>query len=103
VQLFQDFPDPEDRVIDETDRLAKKDKMLDKTNADTFPASDPPSPLPDPDEDSLLPDSGEPEGLTEYGGQGRHAFVVQRLNSATSSFGQGSSQHVPIFQSGVNL
>jgi hypothetical protein len=27
--------------------------MMDKTIADTFPASDPPSSLPDPDEDSF--------------------------------------------------
>jgi hypothetical protein len=49
----EDFRDPEDRLIDETNPLAKKDKMLDKTIADTFPASDPPSSLPDPDEDSF--------------------------------------------------
>ena len=48
-----DLRDPEDRLIDETDRLAKKDKMLDKTIADTFPASDPPSSVPDPDQDSF--------------------------------------------------
>jgi hypothetical protein len=48
-----DIRDPEDRMIDETDALARKDKMLDKTIADTFPASDPPSSLPDPDEDSF--------------------------------------------------
>jgi hypothetical protein len=45
--------DPEDRIIDETNRDEKKDKMMDKTVADTFPASDPPSSLPDPDEDSF--------------------------------------------------
>jgi hypothetical protein len=45
--------DPEDRLIDETNPIEKKDKMLDKTIADTFPASDPPSSLPDPDEDSF--------------------------------------------------
>jgi hypothetical protein len=45
--------DPEDRLIDETDPLARKDKMLDKTIADTFPASDPPSSLPDADKDSF--------------------------------------------------
>jgi len=45
--------DPEDRRIDENDPLARKDKMLDKTIADTFPASDPPSSLPDADEDSF--------------------------------------------------
>jgi len=45
--------DPEDREIDETSQIEKKDKMMDKTVADTFPASDPPSSLPDPDEDSF--------------------------------------------------
>lgn len=45
--------DPEDRLIDESDRGEKKDKMMDKTIADIFPASDPPSSLPDPDEDSF--------------------------------------------------
>jgi len=48
-----DRRDPEDRQIDESDPREKKDKMLDKTIADTFPASDPPSSLPDPDEDSF--------------------------------------------------
>jgi hypothetical protein len=46
-------PDPEDRLIDESDIAEKKEKMLDKTIADTFPASDPPSSLPDPDDDSF--------------------------------------------------
>jgi hypothetical protein len=45
--------DPEDRAIDETDLEEKREKMMDKTIADTFPASDPPSSLPDPDEDSF--------------------------------------------------
>ncbi|MGA8151182.1 MAG: hypothetical protein WB952_09555 [Terriglobales bacterium] len=45
--------DPEDRLIDETSQVEKKDKMMDKTIADTFPASDPPSSLPDPDDDSF--------------------------------------------------
>jgi hypothetical protein len=49
----EDYRDPEDRPINETDPVAKKDKMFDKTIADTFPASDPPSSLPDPDEDSF--------------------------------------------------
>ena len=48
-----DRRDPEDRLIDESDRRERKDKMMDKTIADTFPASDPPSSLPDPDEDSF--------------------------------------------------
>jgi hypothetical protein len=45
--------DPENREIDETSLREKKEKMMDKTVADTFPASDPPSSLPDPDEDSF--------------------------------------------------
>jgi hypothetical protein len=45
--------DPEDREIDERNPVEKKEKMMDKTVADTFPASDPPSSLPDPDEDSF--------------------------------------------------
>jgi hypothetical protein len=45
--------DPEDRRIDESNLTERKDKMMDKTIADTFPASDPPSSLPDPDEDSF--------------------------------------------------
>ncbi len=48
--------DPEDRRIDESNAFEKKDKMMDKTVADTFPASDPPSSLPDPDEDSFAPE-----------------------------------------------
>jgi hypothetical protein len=49
----RDPRDPEDREIDECDPVEKKDKMMDKTVADTFPASDPLSSIPDPDEDSF--------------------------------------------------
>jgi hypothetical protein len=45
--------DPEDRIVDALDAERKRDKMLDKTVADSFPASDPPSTLPDPSEDSF--------------------------------------------------
>ena len=48
-----DRRDPEDRLINEHDLRERKDKMMDKTIADTFPASDPPSSLPDPEEDSF--------------------------------------------------
>jgi hypothetical protein len=48
-----DRRDPEDRLIDENDPRERRDKMMDETIADTFPASDPPSSLPDPDEDSF--------------------------------------------------
>jgi hypothetical protein len=43
--------DPEDRPARGPGEV--RDKMLDKTIADSFPASDPPSSLPDPDEDSF--------------------------------------------------
>lgn len=42
--------DPEDRVIDKLSRKERREKMMDKTVADSFPASDPLSSLPDPDE-----------------------------------------------------
>ena len=45
--------DPEDRIVDPVDWQAKREKMLDKTIADSFPASDAPSSLPDPKEDSF--------------------------------------------------
>jgi hypothetical protein len=45
--------DPEDRIIHSADARGKRQKMLDKTIADSFPASDPPSSLPDPQEDSF--------------------------------------------------
>jgi hypothetical protein len=45
--------DPEDRLIDEQNKHDVREKMLDKTIADTFPASDPPSSIPDPDDDSF--------------------------------------------------
>jgi hypothetical protein len=54
--------DPEDRQIDENKVAEKKDKMMDKTIADTFPASDPPSSMPDPDEDSFRDDGDKVDG-----------------------------------------
>ncbi len=42
--------DPEDRpVSDKTKEV--REKMMDKTLADSFPTSDPPSTIPDPEED----------------------------------------------------
>jgi hypothetical protein len=35
--------DPEDRVIDDCNEEQRKDKAMDKTLADSFPASDPPA------------------------------------------------------------
>jgi hypothetical protein len=46
--------DPEDRVILQDDRSQVREKMFDKTLADSFPASEPPSSTPDPaEEDSF--------------------------------------------------
>jgi hypothetical protein len=45
--------DPEERPI-ENNGEEIKDKMLDKTLADSFPTSDPPSSIPDPSEDDSL-------------------------------------------------
>lgn len=38
-----DLRDPEDRTIDEQDSSQVREKILDKTIADSSPASDPPS------------------------------------------------------------
>ncbi len=51
AELTRLLLDPEDRPA--RDPREVRDKMLDKTIADSFPASDPPSSLPDPDEDSF--------------------------------------------------
>lgn len=45
--------DPEDRTVDEQDLFEIREKMLDKTIADSFPASDPPSTDPAPCVDSF--------------------------------------------------
>ncbi len=45
--------DPEERPVDEHQNELKE-KMLDKTLADSFPTSDPPSTIPDPSEDDSL-------------------------------------------------
>ena len=46
--------DPEDREIKEEREHEVKDKMMDKTLADSYPASDPPSTIPDPSEEDSL-------------------------------------------------
>ena len=43
--------DPEDRPISSGDEQSQREKMHDKTLADSFPTSDPPSTIPDPAED----------------------------------------------------
>jgi hypothetical protein len=46
--------DPEDRLINESDQGQIREKMLDKTIADSFPASDPPSSNPAPSADPFV-------------------------------------------------
>ncbi len=43
--------DPEERPVSAEDKQELREKMLDKTLADSFPTSDPPSSIPDPSED----------------------------------------------------
>lgn len=43
--------DPEDRPVEADKKHQVKEKTLDKTLADSFPTSDPPSSIPDPEED----------------------------------------------------
>ena len=47
--------DPEDRSVETADEI--RDKNLDKTLADSFPTSDPPSSIPDPSGDDALPET----------------------------------------------
>jgi hypothetical protein len=49
----RDVRDPEDRPVPEMNETAVREKMLDKTLADSYPASDPPSSLPNPSVDSM--------------------------------------------------
>ena len=57
--------DPEDRRVDECDMAEVREKMLDKTIADTFPASDPPSTNPAPGEDPFVPAGEERCGVAQ--------------------------------------
>ncbi len=54
--LYPDPRDPEDRRVRVSDEAAVREKMLDKTLADTYPASDPLSSIPNPSSDSVSPD-----------------------------------------------
>lgn len=51
--FVSELRDPEDRIIDGRDAMEIREKMLDKTLADSFPASDPPSTIPAPAADSF--------------------------------------------------
>jgi hypothetical protein len=44
--------DPEDRAVNKEGEEESREKMMDKTLADSYPASDPPSSIPDPAEDN---------------------------------------------------
>jgi hypothetical protein len=46
--------DPEDRPIDTDNQEHKREKAHDKTLADSFPTSDPPSSIPDPGEEDSI-------------------------------------------------
>jgi hypothetical protein len=46
--------DPEDRPVNLERKDKVREKMLDKTLADSFPTSDPPSSIPNPCEDDSL-------------------------------------------------
>jgi hypothetical protein len=46
--------DPEERAVSPQAKAELREKMLDKTLADSFPTSDPPSSIPDPSEDDSL-------------------------------------------------
>ncbi len=46
--------DPEYRKINKTDEEQRREKAHDKTLADSFPTSDPPSSIPDPGEEDNL-------------------------------------------------
>jgi hypothetical protein len=54
TETVEDRPaprDPEDRPTARDDEDAQREKNLDKTLADSFPTSDPPSSIPDPSGD----------------------------------------------------
>lgn len=46
--------DPEERPVSKHDQEQVREKTLDKTLADSFPTSDPPSSIPDPSDDDCL-------------------------------------------------
>jgi hypothetical protein len=52
-EVSRERRDPEDRVVEAKDEDAVREKMFDKTLADSFPASDAPSSIPDPHADSF--------------------------------------------------
>jgi hypothetical protein len=54
--MQSDIRDPEDRTHAPADQRAIREKMFDKTIADSYPASDPASSLPNPSEDSVCPE-----------------------------------------------
>lgn len=56
MNIRHNIRDPEDRVINERSEKQRREKMMDKTLADSFPASDPPSSVPNPEDDSFGPD-----------------------------------------------
>ena len=55
IRSFLSLRDPEDRCVAHDDQSAIREKMFDTTLADSYPASDPPSTLPNPSVDSVGP------------------------------------------------
>jgi hypothetical protein len=45
-------PDPQNLPAEQEDTRKKRDKAMDRTLADSYPASDPPSTIPNPEDDS---------------------------------------------------
>jgi len=80
--------DPEDRVIDEHNERDVREKMLDKTIADTFPASDPPSSIPDPDDDSFEREPGA--AGREDGTEGKTCSETSAKTNMTPEMKEGS-------------
>lgn len=75
ARTARNLRDPEDRIIDRCSNQELKEKMMDKTIADSFAASDPPSSLPNPDEDSF----GSPWSKINFAVITIQAFAMNRL------------------------
>lgn len=63
----QDQPGKDTQDRESEERLKKREEGMDKTLADSYPASDPPSTIPDPDPDpeGELPEEQKPKGRDE--------------------------------------
>lgn len=80
--------DPEDRWIPADDPRAIREKMLDKTLADSYPASDPPSSLPDPSVDSLAMSVQPSVGVNKAARLRLHSCEICGEDDSMSFFGE---------------